>query len=101
MAEFEIEVVFAESEKQALTVLVVTSGATIKEVVAMSGVLDQFPHQNRDELTFGVWGRVANDDQVVKDGDRVEVYRPLELDPREARRQLALVGRTMGTPETN
>jgi len=101
MSDFEIEVVFAASAKQSLKTLVVESGVTVAEVVPMSGVLDHFPDQNRDELTIGVWGRVVNGDHVVRDGDRVELYRPLEIDPREARRQLALVGRTMGNVEAD
>ncbi|MDH5239499.1 MAG: RnfH family protein [Gammaproteobacteria bacterium] len=44
-----------------------------------------------------MWGKEVAGDTLVSAGDRVEIYRPLNLDPREARRQLALSGRTMGS----
>ena len=96
MSDLEIEVVFASREKQSLVQLLVSSGTTVAEVVTTSGVLDQFPDQDQDELSFGIWGQLVAADRIVKKGDRVELYRPLDLDPREARRQLATVGLTMG-----
>lgn len=101
MSDFDIEVVFATSEKQLLETIVAAPGATVADVISMSNVLDPFPEQSRDDLAIGIWGRVVDEDQVVREGDRVELYRPLEIDPREARRQLALVGRTMGKIETD
>ncbi len=101
MSDFEIELVFATSEKQSLETIVAAPGATVADVIGMSSVLALYPEQNRDDLTIGIWGRVVDEDHVVRKGDRVELYRPLELDPREARRKLALVGRTMGKIETD
>lgn len=101
MGELQIEIVFASKERQTLKTLSVESGATVADVVATSGVLDDFPDQCIEQLTFGVWGRVVAPTHAVRDGDRVELYRALELDPREARRQLALVGRTMGSAEAD
>ena len=99
MPDFEIEVVFASRESQALKTIVVASGATVADAIAASGLLLAFPDQNPNELTVGIWGRVVEEDRALREGDRVELYRPLELDPREARRQLATVGRTMGMAE--
>ena len=48
---------------------------------------------------LGIWGRLVNRDQTLEDGDRVEIYRPLEIDPRETRRRLAAEGKTMGHQE--
>jgi putative ubiquitin-RnfH superfamily antitoxin RatB of RatAB toxin-antitoxin module len=48
-------------------------------------------------MQAGIWGRPVERDQAVSDGDRVELYRPLNMDPREARRRLAAAGRTMGS----
>lgn len=101
MSEIKIEVVFALKDRQSLKTLTVESGATVADVVAASGVLDQFPDQNIERLTFGIWGRIVERTDTVREGDRVELYRALELDPREARRQLALVGRTMGSAEAD
>ena len=99
MSELEIEVVFASCESQELKTVVVASGATVAEAIVASGLLQAFPDQDPNDLTVGVWGRVVAEDRVLRQGDRVELYRPLELDPREARRQLATLGRTMGMPE--
>ncbi len=91
----QIEVAFALPDKQFLTVVTLPSGATIADAVAASGVAAQFPHIDMASLTAGVWGHPAERDAMLKDGDRVELYRPLLRDPREARRELAQAGLTM------
>ena len=95
MAEFEVEIVFALPGRQLLRNVPVAPGATVAEVVAKSGFRETFSEYDIDSLSCGVWGREVSRNQAVKEGDRVELYRPLQLDPREARRQLALSGRTM------
>jgi len=101
MSKFEVEVVFALPEKQSLQTLLVEDGTTIAEVIAKSGLTKIFPDHRLAELALGVWGREVEKNRVVKAGDRIEIYRPLELDPREARRQLALEGRTMSNPDSD
>lgn len=96
MSEFEVEIVFALADRQSLQIVRVTPGASVAEVVSKSGLQDAFPDFDIDSLAWGVWGREVPRNQAVKEGDRIEIYRPLELDPREARRRLALSGRTMG-----
>ncbi len=91
-----VEVVLATPPKQVLIALRVPQGSTAAEVIAASGVEGQFPDLRPAELAVGVWGRLVERDHVVGDGDRVEIYRPLLIEPREARRQLARAGRTMG-----
>jgi len=95
MSEFEVEVVFALPLKQSLQAVLVEAGSTVADVIAKSELAVEFPDQNLTGMALGIWGRVVELNQVVKEGDRIEIYRPLELDPREARRQLALSGRTM------
>ena len=99
MSGFEVEVVFALPEKQVLKTVLAIPGATVAEIVAESDLTGAFPGHVLTEMAFGIWGRVVEHNQVVKEGDRIEIYRPLELDPREARRQLALSGRTMSSPD--
>lgn len=99
MSEFEVEIVFALSDRQDLRTVVVTSGATVADVLKKSGLLTAFPEHDIGELAPGIWGKEVDHGQLVKQGDRVEFYRPLAIDPREARRQLALSGRTMGNPD--
>lgn len=100
VAEIQVEVVFATAEKQRLIAVTIARGATAADAISKSAIAQQFPGENLDELQIGVWGRPVERDHVLSDGDRVEIYRALELDPREARRQLASLGRTMGkTPK--
>ena len=99
MSEFEVEIVFALPDKQSLQSIPVASGETVADVVAKSGLREDFPEIEIDSLAVGIWGREADRTQLVKEGDRIEVYRPLEMDPREARRQLAQSGRTMASAD--
>ena len=101
MSKLQIEVAFALPGKQSLQTVIVESGATVADVITKSGLRGEFPDHDLDEMIVGVWGREVGKDRIVIDGDRVELYRPLELDPREARRQLALTGRTMSNPDSD
>ena len=98
MSQFEVEVVFALPQEQCLLTVLVEEGATVADVIAKSGLVETFPDHRLAEMTPGVWGREVDENRIVKAGDRIEIYRPLELDPREARRQLALTGGTMSHP---
>ena len=90
-----IEVVGGLPRRQVLVELELSCGATVADAIERSRILKRFPEIDRSDLQVGVWGKVVAPDRVLKDGDRVEVYRPLAMDPREARRQLALAGKTM------
>jgi putative ubiquitin-RnfH superfamily antitoxin RatB of RatAB toxin-antitoxin module len=91
MAEtVSVEVVLATREQQVLLALSIDEGATVADVIAASAMALRFPELALDEMPAGIWGKPVPRDRVVKDGDRVELYRPLEIDPREARRQRAL-----------
>ena len=91
-----VEVVFATPERQRLVELDVEQGATVADAIGRSGLADRFSGIDLDALAVGIWGRTVERDHVLRDGDRVEIYRPLSMDPREARRKLAAVGATMG-----
>lgn len=93
----QVEVVFGLAKKQELTAVTLLRGATVADAIAESAISQSFPGENLDVLKVGIWGRVVSRDHVLSDGDRIEIYRALKLDPREARRQLASLGRTMGT----
>jgi uncharacterized protein len=87
-----IEVVCATPAEQVLIALEVPSGTTAGEAVERSGILRRFPDLDRARLELGVFGRVAPATTVLGDGDRVEIYRPLEADPKQARRRRATGG---------
>lgn len=95
-ALINIEVVLATADRQVLAAIEVGAGATVADVISESRLHLEFPELPIEDLEVGVWGKPVARDHVVNDGDRVEVYRPLRIDPREARRQLARIGRTMG-----
>ena len=97
MAEsLTVEVVFALPGRQKLVEVSLSQGATVGDAVAASGLSTRFPDNDLSACETGIWGRVVSLDKPLADGDRVEIYRPLEMDPREARRQLAEAGLTMG-----
>jgi putative ubiquitin-RnfH superfamily antitoxin RatB of RatAB toxin-antitoxin module len=92
----EVEVVYALAERQALVAIAVSAGATAGDAIEQSAIARQFPEQDLSACRLGIWGRLVDSDQLLEDGDRVEIYRPLNIDPREARRQLAAEGKSMG-----
>ncbi len=97
-ADLAIEVVFALPDEQRLASVSLPDGATVQDAIDASGLVTRFPDESIDSMQVGVWGRVVDREHALKDGDRVEIYRPLLLDPREARRRLAAAGKTMGRP---
>lgn len=99
--DIQVEVVFATVEEQVLCAVSLQQGATVADAIDASALAHRFQSENLDELEVGIWGSPVRRDQVVTDGDRVEIYRPLAMDPREARRQLALNGQTMGGKRRN
>jgi putative ubiquitin-RnfH superfamily antitoxin RatB of RatAB toxin-antitoxin module len=62
-------------------------GATVLDALRASGLATAFPSFDVDSAHLGVWGRPAAVAQRLRDGDRVEVYRPLQVDPKLARRE--------------
>ena len=81
-----VEVVFALRERQELLETDVEEGATVADVIAASKLSRLFPEVDFATLQAGIWGKPVARDKPVRDGDRVELYRPLEIDPKEARR---------------
>ena len=94
MAEaIRVEVVFATPERQELVTVELETGATVADAIRESGLQAIFRQLDFDEMQSGIWGRVVERSTVLSEGDRVELYRPLEKDPMEARRELARVQR--------
>lgn len=95
MTRLRVEVAFARPEDQFLEAVSVPDGASVQDVIDAAALASRFPAENFADMPVGIWGQVVARDRRVRDGDRVELYRPLQRDPKEARRQLALEGRTM------
>ena len=68
-----------------LVALELAAGATVADALQNSGLVARF-NLDADSLKVGVWSRVKDMQMVLRDHDRVEIYRPLQVDPKEARR---------------
>lgn len=81
-----IEIVYGTAEKQWLQQLAVEAGTTAREAVRISCIQNEFPEADIENAPLGIFGKAVKDDTVLRDKDRVEIYRPLLIDPKEARR---------------
>ena len=81
-----VEVAFALPERQLLETVTVPDDAVVADALRLCGIEERFPDVSFDELQAGIWGHPVERTHALRDGDRVEVYRPLAMDPREARR---------------
>ena len=93
-----IEVVFALPARQELISLTVSPGTTAEMALQQSAIGDLFPDEDFSDYQLGIWGKLVTRSYSLKDGDRLEIYRPLLIDPRETRRARAADGRSMGQP---
>ena len=84
-----IEVAYALREEQVLLELEMAEGTTARQAVERSGILRRFPDIDLAQASLGIFGRVVSPDTPLRDGDRVEIYRPLIADPKQARRTRA------------
>ena len=89
MEKLPVEVVYALPGDQDAVALLVAPGTTLAQAVAASGIVARHPELSRSALRLGVYGAERDPRTVVQRGDRIEVYRPLRMDPKEARRQRA------------
>ena len=85
----EVQVVFALRERQVLRTLQVEPCCTVIDAVQRSAVLDEFPEFDAAALSFAVFGASVAATQCLRDGDRLDILRALQVDPREARRRRA------------
>ena len=88
----DVEVAYANPEQQVIVALNLSAGATVEQAIQASGLLSRFPEIEATNLKAGIFGSVCKLDQSLKQADRVEIYRPLIHDPKEARRQRAAKG---------
>ena len=90
-----IEVCYALTHKQEVVALKTEAGCTLQQAVELSGLLAKYPEIDLKKNKFGVWNKLAKLDAVLRDGDRIEIYRPLIADPKEVRKQRAAEGKVM------
>jgi putative ubiquitin-RnfH superfamily antitoxin RatB of RatAB toxin-antitoxin module len=89
-----IWVVYALPDRQSVQELQLPEPATVAEAVARSGLLQQFPELGDRPLACAIFGRAVADSHLLRADDRVEILRPLQVDPKESRRRAAARGRT-------
>jgi len=82
-----VEVAYALPEKQKIVTVTVEEGTSILDAARQSSIVDEFPQLKLDEAKFGIFGKAsrAPETDSVRDGDRIEIYRPLIIDPKQAR----------------
>jgi len=83
-----VTVVYASAARQILEVpLTMHPGQTVRDAIVASGLPTRFPDLFREPPVLGVWGRKVSAGHGLRDSDRVEIYRPLRVDPKVARRE--------------
>ena len=90
-----VEVAYALPDKQSLVSLEVEKGTTLKEAIEASGILDSFEQIDLTKDRVGIFSKFATLDTVLREKDRVEIYRPLIDDPKQVRKERAAEGKAM------
>jgi putative ubiquitin-RnfH superfamily antitoxin RatB of RatAB toxin-antitoxin module len=90
-----VEVSYALPEKQVIIPIEVAQGTTIEQAIKQSGVLVTFPEIDLNTNKVGIFSKIGKLDQVLREKDRVEIYRKLIADPKEVRKQRAAQGKKM------
>ena len=90
-----VEVAYALEKKQTLLELEVSEGTTLKQAVELSGIIDTYPQIDLTKDKTGIFGKIAKLDTVLREKDRVEIYRPLIADPKQVRKERAAQGKAM------
>ncbi|WP_395376036.1 RnfH family protein [Marinicella sp. W31] len=84
-----VEVVYAYRDDQTLETVEAKNGATVEDVIHLSGLLEKYPEIELSNKNVGVFSKAVTLKTPVKNGDRVEIYRELLIDPMQARRSRA------------
>jgi putative ubiquitin-RnfH superfamily antitoxin RatB of RatAB toxin-antitoxin module len=87
-ASIRVTVCFSRTARQVTEVfLQLPSGSRLVDALRESALLNGLPDSEVDALQTGIWGRKVSPDHALRDGDRVELYRALKVDPKVARRE--------------
>ncbi|ASL45680.1 Persistence and stress-resistance antitoxin PasI [Burkholderia sp. AD24] len=98
-AHLSIEVCYALPDQQALIAVDLPAGATLQQALDASGILQRFPRIDLSTQKVGVFGKIKALDAVLADHDRVEIYRPLLVDPKLSRQRRVEKTRKAGSIE--
>lgn len=84
-----IEVVYGLPERQKIIVVHVKAGATVEDAINQSGIMQYFDDIDLSKNAVGIWNKTCKLTDQPRNGDRIEIYRPLVADPKEIRRRRA------------
>ena len=90
LADIQSEIAYGTAQTQKLYRMAVKAACTARQAVLASPVANDFPDADVHAAPLGIFGKRVKDDTVLRDGDRIEVYRPLVADPKDARRKRVL-----------
>lgn len=90
-----VEVAYALPEEQTLLSLEVDEGSDVRQVIVESGILQQHPELDLEKIKVGIFSKLTTMKQVVREKDRIEIYRPLIADPKEVRKKRAAEGKVL------
>lgn len=95
LSSIRIEIAYAAATRQLLTPLQVSAGTTVQQAIELSGILTKFPEIDLAKNKVGIFGKVTTLSEELREGDRVEIYRPLLADPKKIRQQRAAEGKAL------
>lgn len=91
----QVELVYSTGDQTLIQLdLILGNNSTVADALAQSGILREYPET--ENLSFGIFSRPVDKQQQLKDGDRLEIYRPLTANPMEKRRQRAKAKKRLG-----
>ena len=90
-----IEVSYALPKKQIIIPILVAKDISVKEAIELSGILKKFKEIDLSLNQVGIFGKLTTLDKILRDRDRIEIYRPLIADPKEIRRKRAAEAKQM------
>lgn len=93
--QIHVEIAYALPDTQLILPLGVAPETTAEQAIIASGILQKFPDIDLSKNKIGIFGKLVKLDTVLREKDRVEIYRPLIADPKEVRRQRAAEGKVM------
>ena len=95
MYAIDVQIVYALKQQLWQKSLKIARGATPIDVIQQSGFLNEFQELELSQLNYGIFSQRVDQNYLMNNGDRLEIYRPLTADPKSIRRELAKVGKTM------
>jgi uncharacterized protein len=88
-SKIRVEVIYAEPQRTVAQAFELTAPACIRDVLQLAASASDFAGIDVQNASVGIFGKLAASDQVLADRDRIEIYRPLAIDPKNARRERA------------